>query len=86
MAKRALGRRLLYVSYERVFGRRKWAVWREIMRNLDVAPDVTRQAKRFLVRAAERAKPKTDIPAHMRDYVANEADLVAYSKLMRDVL
>ena len=85
-AKRAFGRRILYVSYERLFGRRKWAVWREIMRNLDVDPEVTVQTKRFLGRAVEKAKPKTDIPAEMRDYVAKEADLIAYSKLMRDVL
>ena len=85
-AKRFLGRRILYVSYERVFGRRKWAVWREIMRGLGVDPKLTVQAKRFLTKGAVRAKPNGGIPAHVREYVDNEADLVGYSKLMCEVL
>ena len=61
-AKRVFGRRIVYVSYDRVFGRRKWAVWREIMRNLDLDPQLTIQARRFLTKAAVRAKPKSDVP------------------------
>lgn len=85
-AKRVFGGRILYVSYDRVFGRRKWAVWREIMRNLDLDPGLTIHAKRFLTKATVRAKPKSDVPGHLRDYVTNEADYGTYSKLMCDVL
>ncbi|MCY4011809.1 MAG: sulfotransferase [Gammaproteobacteria bacterium] len=85
-AKRVFGRRILYVSYDRVFGRRKWAVWREIMRNLDLDPELTTHAKRFLAKAAVRAKPKRDVPVHLRNYVNGEADYAKYSKLMCDVL
>ena len=85
-AKRCFGRRILYVSYDRVFGRRKWAVWRDMMRGLQVDPDVTVQARRFLTKAAVRAKPDRDIPADLRGYVDKEADLVGYSKLMCEVL
>ena len=85
-AKRVFGRRILYVSYDRVFGRRKRAVWREIMHNLDLDPALTSHAKRFLAKAAVRAKPKSDVPGHLRDYVTNQADYATYSKLMCDVL
>ena len=85
-AKRVFGRRILFVSYDRVFGRRKWAVWREIMHNLDLDPALTIHAKRFLAKAAVRAKPKLDMPGHLRDYVASQADYATYSKLMCDVL
>ena len=85
-ARRALGGRMIYVAYERVFGRRRRVVWREIMRNLDVDPELTVQAKRFLEKAAVKAKRKDGVPAHIREYVNNEADLIAYARLMCDVL
>lgn len=85
-ARRVLGGRILYVAYERVFGRRKWVVWREIMRNLGIDPGLTVQARRFLERATVKARPKDDIPPHIRDYVGRKADLIAYSRLMGDVL
>lgn len=85
-ARRVFGRRLLFVSYDRVFGRRKWAVWREIMRNLGLEPELPAQAKRFLAKAEVRAKPRLDIPAHIRDHVSREADFNAYFRLMGEVL
>lgn len=85
-ARRVFGRRILYVSYDRVFGRRKWAVWREIMRNLELDPKLTINAKRFLTKATIRAKSKSDSPASLRVYVNNKADYASYFRLMCDVL
>ena len=85
-AKRHLGNRLILLSYDRLFGQRRWLVWRELMRRLQLPPKPDETTKRFLENAHRRANKKREFSAEILQYVSRSADYVTYAKLLAQVL
>lgn len=85
-AKRHLGNRLILLSYDRLFGQRRWLVWRELMRRLQLSVKPDETTKRFLENAYRRAARKREASTDVLQYVSRSADYVTYAKLLGQVL
>lgn len=85
-ATKHLGNRLTYLSYERLFGQRRYLVWRELMRRLSLPTKPNESTRRFFENSARRAGMKRESPAEILQYVSRSADYVTYAKLLARVL
>ena len=85
-AKQHLGNRLIFLSYDRLFGQRRWLVWRELMRRLQLSTKPDETTKRFLENAYRRASKKREFSPEILQYVSRSADYVTYAKLLAQVL
>lgn len=85
-AKQHLGNRLIFLSYDRLFGQRRYLVWRELMRRLHLSTKPNESTRRFLENAARRASKKYESSAEILQYVSRSADYVTYAKLLAHVL
>lgn len=81
-ARRTLGDRIAYVSYERVFGARSWGVWRELMRRLELSPRASSLTRTFMQKAIRRGQAARDVPDEVAAYVERHADRSAYGELV----
>ena len=81
-ARKNLGPRISYVSYERVFGARGWGVWRELMRRLELSPKANTLTRNFMQKSIRRGRAARDVPEDVRAYVAEHADLGTYAELL----
>ena len=85
-ARQHLGNRMILLSYDRLFGQRRWLVWRELMRRLQLPTKPDETTKRFLENAYRRAIKKRDHSTEILQYVSRSADYVTYAKLLGHVL
>lgn len=85
-ARRTLGRRLIYVSYDRIFGGRSWGVWRELMRQLELSQRPNRLTKNFMENARRRSAENRSVPAQVTEHVCRFADYRSYTKLLAEAL
>lgn len=85
-ARRYLGNRVIFLSYDRLFGRRRWLVWRELMKRLQLSTKPDEKTKQFLENAYRRANKKREFSAEILRYVSRSADYVTYAKLLAQVL
>ena len=85
-ARQHLGNRLICLSYDRLFGQRRWLVWRELMKRLQLPTQPDETTKRFLQNAHRRAGKKREFSADILQYVSRSADYVSYAKFLAHVL
>ena len=85
-ARQRFGNRIILLSYERVFGNRRLAVWREMMRRLQLTVQPEEPTRRFLENAFRRAKKEHAIDAEVTQYASRTADYITYARLLAQVL
>ena len=69
-ARQKLGNRLIFLSYDHLFGQRRWLVWRELMRRLQLPTKADETTKGFLENAYRRAIKKRESSAEILQYVS----------------
>ena len=85
-ARSLLGNRIILLSYERIFGNQRLAVWRQVMRRLQLPVKPDESTRRFLENAFRRTQKKRDISAEVTQYVSRTADYITYARLLTHVL
>ena len=85
-SRRTFGNRLILLSYDRVFGSRRFAVWREMMRRLDLPAKPNESTRRFLDSAFRRATGPRELSPDILQYVSRSADYITYARLLGQVL
>lgn len=85
-SRRRFGNRLILLSYDRVFGSRRFAVWREMMRRLDLPTKPNESTRRFLDNAFRHATSQRDFSTDILQYVSRSADYISYARLLGQVL
>ena len=85
-ARRRFGGRMILLSYERIFGNRRLAVWREMMRRLQLSAKTDQSTRQFLDNAFRRAKADRGIEPEILRYASRTADYIAYARLLAHVL
>ena len=85
-ARRTLGRRLIYVSYERIFGARSWGVWRELVGQLELNQRPNSLTKNFMENARRKSRGSRSVPAQVTEHVHRFAHYRPYTKLLLEAL
>ncbi len=85
-ARSHLGNRIIFLSYERLFGPRRSAVWRELVHRLQITVRPTESTKRFLENGFQRTLKKQELSEDILQYVSRSADYVTYARLLAQVL
>lgn len=78
--------RLILLSYDRVFGSRRFAVWRELMGRLELPAKPSESTRLFLDNAFRRATSRRELPPDILRYVSRSADYITYARLLGQVL
>jgi len=85
-SRKRFGNRLILLSYDRVFGSRRFGVWREMMRRLDLPTKPTESTRRFLDNAFRNASSQRQYSTDILRYVSRSADYIGYARLLGQVL
>ena len=85
-ARQRFGNRIILLSYERIFGSRRLAVWRELMRRLQLPAKTEESTRRFLHNAFRRATADRKVEVEVLQYASRTADYIAYARLLAHVL
>lgn len=85
-ARQRFGNRMILLSYERTFGNRRLAVWREMMRRLQLPAKPEEPTRRFLESAFRRAKADRKVDPEVLQYASRTADYITYARLLAHVL
>ena len=85
-SRQRFGNRLILLSYDRVFGGRRFAVWREMMRRMGLPTKPNESTRRFLDNASRRASTQREFSTDILQYVSRSADYISYARLLGQVL
>ena len=85
-ARKILRHDFMCVSYERTFVSRRHAVLRDLGRQLELKRPWSKQSKKFLSNANERARNARTVSSEIRKHVEQHADYEKYAKLMTTAL
>lgn len=84
-ARRRLGRQLVCVSYDRLFGNGRRRTYRDLLSILGLPPAPSAASEALLENMARELKRDRDVPARLRSMVERRADFRRYSKLLHQV-
>ena len=84
-ARRRLGRQLVCVSYDRLFGNGRRRTYRDLLSILGLPPAPSAASEALLENMARELKRDRDVPARLRSMVERRADFRRYARLLHQV-